>query len=163
MKNKFIQKLNVIMFFIIFCSYGKNINFTRVEKSNITIDSIFKQSITISTSYGDVKIFKYCIGEVANLSISCFIKNINPDIIEEAEKLKIDYDRVHVAFILNEDYQIIEYEIINKGNLESYNNFIRKYCEEVIDQAKKQNIIAFEKCLKNKSQKFTVPINLKLN
>lgn len=161
MRNKILQKLNVIVFFIIFCSYGKNI--TEVEKSNIAIDSILQQSITISTSFGEMKIFKFCNGKIANLSIYCLIKNLNDEIYEEAEKLKIDSDKVYVTFNVNENYQIIEYEIIKKGNLKSYNNFIVKYCEEIITETKKQNIKVFEKCLNNKSQKYSVPIIITLN
>jgi hypothetical protein len=122
------------------------------------IDSIPERIITLKTSFGKVTIQKTCDELSEHLSMTYSFGNMDENIYDEAVKLKIKCDKAYVTFIVNSNCKIADFKFTKKGQINSFNNFVTQFCNEIIKKLNENDNNILTSCPNRKCENFTIPI-----
>ena len=129
---------------------------------NVENDSIKTEKIIVKTKYGNLTLTKSCLQNFSyyrHLADQPLI--IDEEVFIEAEKRKIKEDLARVLFTIDENGLFVKFRIELKGKLDKLNEFIEKFCSEVILQSKLDNIYSKVNCLNGNRSVFSVPFYFK--
>lgn len=148
-------KLTLSLFLIVLIH---NLNYSQ----NVETNSTETERIDIKTKYGNLILVKSCLQNFSYYkSSSGQLKFFGDEVLMESERRKIKEDTVKVLFTTDKNGQIINFRIVSKGKLDKLNEFIEKFCSEVLSQSKINNIHSKLNCSNGNQTAFTIPFNFK--